>query len=112
MELEGLPEGTEALRYGEANPPMGEYIYAGGALIASRGQGLVVRAVDGYTIGLNHYTNQYAVTKSFDTPQVVTLRVTLLNSRHLDILNEVQLIAKKEQIAVEILTPELQADGV
>jgi hypothetical protein len=112
VELDGLPEGLEVLRYGTSNPPAGEYLFAGGAIMAARGQGLVVRAIPGYTIGLNHYTSQYAVTKDFATPQVVTLRVTLLNSRHLEILNQVQSIAKQEQITVEVLTPEPQPNGV
>lgn len=112
MELDGLPEGLELVRWGNANPAQGEYLFTFGGINLGSSKGFVVRALPGFTIGLNHYTNQYDLKQDFAEPQVVTLRITLRNSRHLEILKQVQSIAQQEQITVETLTPEQQTDGV
>jgi hypothetical protein len=102
--VEGLPEGLTIVRWGKPDPASGEYLFLSGTLTtAYHGDALVVTAAPGYTISLNHYTNQYSVSSTLPEPQVLYVKVTLQSTLHQQIWQEVNRIAQAEQIPVEIL---------
>jgi hypothetical protein len=103
-QIEGLPDGLVMVRWGKPDPQLGEYLYLSGALNNTyHSDGLVVKADVGYSISLNHYTNQYAVSKNLDAPIVLYVKVTLNTTQHQEIWQQVNAIAQQEQIPVEIL---------
>jgi len=102
--IEGLPDGLVLVRWGKPDPAQGEYLYVAGVLNNTyHSDGLVVKADTGYSISLNHYTNQNAVSKNLDTPMVLYVKVTLSTTQHQQIWQQVNQIAQAEQIPVEIL---------
>lgn len=92
------------VRWGKPDPQQGEYLFLSGMLNNTyHSDGLIVKADTGYSISLNHYTGQYAVSTNLAAPQVLYVKVTLNTTQHQEIWARVNEIATQEQIPVEVL---------
>ena len=96
MKLDGLPEGVEAVRVGEAKP--GEFVFIDDGEIygpASENRpfsGLVVGPAEGYEFAYNIGHNSHVPVKRYDTPKVFQAAFTVTTAPQEQALR--QLLAK------------------
>ncbi len=90
MELKGLPEGLETVRWGAPQP--GDYYLAGRTIQKCEGAGyevsLIVAAASGWSFYCDPPCDAYGLTRNLEQVAVVTVQFRAENKRQLERIRE------------------------